>query len=287
MSSQFSRSWSESRQIAEEKERQSHKPVSANASAKSQEKKTHVSAAVHGTAAIQSTVHYHLFKMIASNREVDSRHVNKLINAIQKKNLLHLNPIVVNGNMEVIDGQHRLTAAKQLGIPIYYTQDSSISHDDIAGMNSNKKNWGMMDYINYYALKGNTDFIEFNKFCNKHREYTPSLLQTLCSKNGDRRTSDIKEGYIDISQIKHAEVVIGYLEDFKKYTPLAKAARFIEAIREISSHPEYNHERMMGKVQQNPTAIMPCANNRQYIQLLQQMYNKHVREDNIVIFLKR
>lgn len=286
--SQFSRTWREEREAAEAREREEEqKRFSPKAVAQTHEKKTPVSASVHGTAAIQSTVHYHLFKRIDSNRHLDKRHVNKLVEAIRKKNLLHLNPIVVNGEMEVIDGQHRLSAAKILGVAIYYTQDARISHNDIGGMNSNKKNWQMMDYINYYAKKGNRNYVAFLELCDKHKDYKPSMLQTLCSKDGTRRSNDVKEGLFDISNIDHAEIIISYLEDFKKYTLLAANSRFIEAVRLIATHPEYNHERMMGKVQQNPTAILPCANNKQYVQMLQAMYNKHVREDNIVIFLKR
>lgn len=70
---------------------------------------------------ILKTKDYGSFKEINSNREVDQRHVRSLVAAIEQKNLLHVNPIVCNADMEVIDGQHRLEAARALGVEIYYT----------------------------------------------------------------------------------------------------------------------------------------------------------------------
>ena len=37
-----------------------------------------------------------------------------------------MRPIVVNKKMEVMDGQHRLMAAKQLGVEIYYQEEKNL-----------------------------------------------------------------------------------------------------------------------------------------------------------------
>ena len=102
---------------------------------------------------MNQTTDYSLFKDVSSNRDVDRKHVKKLVNSIREKNLLEVNPIIVNEKLEVLDGQHRLEAAKQLKVPIYYVISSDVTHNDISRLNSNKKNWLLMDYINYYTVK--------------------------------------------------------------------------------------------------------------------------------------
>lgn len=243
--------------------------------------------AAHGVCTIQSTNQYDLFKQLDTNRKVDRTHVAKLVRAIRSKNLLHLNPIVVDGEMNIIDGQHRLQAAKQLRVPIYYTKDSKVSQDDIASMNSNKKNWTLTDYINFYVNKGVPDFVKFDNLRKKYPETPIALLMVICSAGGKRNGNLAREGELDITNIENADTIMQQLGDYKQYTDQAESARFIEAFIFLNNSGQYDHERMMGKVAANPTAIVPCANKKQYIQLLQTIYNKGVREQNIVLFLKR
>src|SRR5690606_774965 len=80
---------------------------------------------------MNKTTDYSIFGEIESNREVDLRHVRKLMKAIEKRNLLHLNPIIVDEQNRVIEGQHRLEAAKQLQVPIYYITDNTVNKSDI------------------------------------------------------------------------------------------------------------------------------------------------------------
>lgn len=68
---------------------------------------------------MEKTKNYSLFKKYAKNRDIDGRHVEKLIASIKTANLLDCEPILVNEKMEVIDGQHRLEAAKSLNLDIY------------------------------------------------------------------------------------------------------------------------------------------------------------------------
>ena len=90
---------------------------------------------------ILKTKDYDLFKEINSNREVDQRHVRSLVAAIEQKNLLHVNPIVCNAGMEVIDGLQdvkeelrRLSEEEIIHViissdtisPVQYTLDNSV-----------------------------------------------------------------------------------------------------------------------------------------------------------------
>lgn len=90
---------------------------------------------------LQNTKDYESFRYLLSNREVNKLHVGRLVKSIAKNNLLHLNPVIVNPNMEVIDGQHRIAAAELLGVPVYFQIDDNVSKKDLSDLNSVKKNW--------------------------------------------------------------------------------------------------------------------------------------------------
>lgn len=63
---------------------------------------------------IKRTNNYDMFKRLEGNRFVDPKKVNKLKKSINEVGYIS-NPIIVNEKMEVIDGQHRLEALKELG----------------------------------------------------------------------------------------------------------------------------------------------------------------------------
>ena len=55
---------------------------------------------------------YSMFKKVRGNRPVDQAHVKQLKKLIAEKDLM--DPIRVNSNIEVVDGQHTLQARKEL-----------------------------------------------------------------------------------------------------------------------------------------------------------------------------
>src|SRR5215469_12497290 len=93
-----------------------------------------------------------IFKNVSFNRDKNKKHIQDVVKIIKKENLLHLHPILVNNEMEVIDGQHRLEAAKDLGLEIFYIK-SNLSYDHILTSNLIQKNATLIDVIKFYAMK--------------------------------------------------------------------------------------------------------------------------------------
>ena len=63
------------------------------------------------------TYDYSLFKFIDCNRNVS--HIKKLKESIESIDLTMHYPIIVNDNMEIVDGQPRFEVCKLIGKPIY------------------------------------------------------------------------------------------------------------------------------------------------------------------------
>ena len=72
------------------------------------------------------TTDYKKFKIIQGNRALREFHVEYLKKSIMKDNLLYLNPILVNSDYYVFDGQHRLKVAEDLNLPIFYTINANL-----------------------------------------------------------------------------------------------------------------------------------------------------------------
>ena len=67
---------------------------------------------------IYETYDYDKFSLLKSNRPVNKAHVIRLVESMDEEYLL--SPITTNEKFQIIDGQHRFTAAKEKGLPIRY-----------------------------------------------------------------------------------------------------------------------------------------------------------------------
>lgn len=114
-----------------------------------------------------------IFKTLLGNRAVKENRKQALIESIDKHGYI-TNPIIVNERYEVIDGQGRLAACKELNSPIDYIIVPNISIDECRILNMNMKNWMVIDFIKSYAEKGNKDYqrlLEFSKMGFNIRSY--------------------------------------------------------------------------------------------------------------------
>lgn len=113
------------------------------------------------TQEVYQTSDYSLFKYMGGNRNVNKAHVKTLIRALEKRNFLDEEPIEVNENMEIIDGQHRFEAAKELGVPIYYVVKENQTIEHVRAKNSGRRNWTWDDYAGSFSGEGNENYTNF------------------------------------------------------------------------------------------------------------------------------
>jgi hypothetical protein len=224
---------------------------------------------------IQHTNNYDQFKQVTSNREVNQKHVKKLARAVQAKNLLHVNPIIVNDKMEIIDGQHRLEAARLLKVPIFYVVDESITKQDISALNANARNWMLMDYINYWTTEKAPGFATLSKYISEYPFLKPSTIISLLSgrENGGLAGEYIQQGKVFITNESGAIEIISLLQKIGNYNMVAFETKFVTAILKLSQHEEWDSDRMIRQVDKQPRSLVKCANVKQYIEMLLEIYN--------------
>ena len=128
---------------------------------------------------VQQTKDYNLFKILSGNRPIDSYHLKKLKKSIETNNHLNLHPIIINDRYEVIDGQHRLEAAKQLQCEIFYIKSSKVDDEHLIDCNVNQKQFDVENYIDFFSIKEKKpEYIELQKML-KATGLKPKALLTL------------------------------------------------------------------------------------------------------------
>jgi hypothetical protein len=227
---------------------------------------------------IQKTKDYNMFIFRDDNREkIDQAHVQKLIESIKARNLLDLRPICVNEKMEVIDGQHRLLAAKALGLEIWYQQDKKLKCEDIVRMNISKP-WTIGDYLNFYCQHQYKEYIKLKNFMKKHNL---SLKVALNITLGQQHITFVqfkagefkfKEEELD-DQIQICWESIDYIKKMNGFSPYTSSSRFWKALLRIIKHPEFDEMRWRLNMQKMIEHFVPKARTEDYISAMSNVYN--------------
>jgi hypothetical protein len=210
------------------------------------------------------------------NRTVNSKHVARLKNAIAKRNLLHINPIKINSKREIIDGQHRVTAAIELQLKEVPCLVVNASVDEAVLLNQHAKNWSGMDFAHYWASQGKEDYLQFIKFVEDTHLRGSTALKIL-AKGESFHYGNFRAGTFRIGNVEKAYQFISYLEDFRDELPVTHTSasylnrQFVFALASVIKRiPRYDHKKMLRGVSRRGLKHTSDQNN--YIEQLKKCY---------------
>lgn len=132
-----------------------------------------------------------------------------------------LSPIIVNENLMVIDGQHRLKASEQVGVPVEFIIKPGLNEHDIVRMNTVQKPWSLKNFIEAFANQGKEEYIKLVNLLNQSYADTTSVLvaSTNSTSVGGVNRKAIQDGEFKFFNYeKTVEFLNWYKNDFKKRT---------------------------------------------------------------------
>lgn len=244
---------------------------------------------------ILQTTNYDIFTLDRLNRAIRQDKLDRLYDAVKEKNLLHLFPIIVNRSFAVMDGQHRLRVAQTLGVPIYYIVSSQMGITDAARANLNVSNWKNTDYLEHWCKVGLPDYITFRDFLAANQFMTITTAINLFAhgspdfhtkRDGMSMTAIFNSGQFQASNITHAIKVAGAVRDFSKWVPFWKSSSFIHALGTLIENPDYDHRRMMEKMEYLSVRLVKCASLDDYLKVFEDIFNHKVHQKNMVHFTR-
>lgn len=242
---------------------------------------------IHSSNPVLTTKNYDLFKQLKGNRGVDVSHAKHIMkNMLNVGNLTAEFPITVNENMEVIDGQHRLWALRELEWPVGYRIQEGLTLDTVRGINQAGQNWGWRDYATSYAENGTPEQQDqYQRFLNleKHFHYPYSMLMRYSGLSTDRRYSALgfKNGEL---VIRNQERTFKMLKQYKEISDVLEHStkKFGDAMYKVMNSEEYNHERMKHKVNLWELEVKTQGTVEDYMRLIERIYNYRTAEENRV-----
>jgi len=229
---------------------------------------------------MQKTINYSLFKFRKDNRAINNTHLEKLIFSIKTKNLLSVTPILVNEEFEVIDGQHRLLAAKALKVEVYYIVEKSITGKDIPRLNISKS-WSSEDFLKHYLAEEHPEYKKLKDFMIKN-ELTLHIAIDMTSKGScHKKNNDFKNGtyrflYKEGDEI--LEICHETIDYIKKINGVAlsmytKSSRFWKGLIKLINEPNFSKEKWFGNLKKFVTHFSPKATSADYLEMFQKTHN--------------
>ena len=232
---------------------------------------------------VMKTGDYSIFKKHPNNRPIDQGNLKRIISSIKSLNLLKFRPILVDSEMRVVDGQHRLEAAKTLGKEVFYQINETSTHEDIALLNAAQKRWSMKEYTDYYASLGNENYSKLKSFC-EQTNTPPNEAIKLCRKTGGRGFQAFRKGqftFFSDEEEKASKEIIHSANDLVEFcsrltisgSSFMKSARFRSAILLLSIEEGFDSGLFKKKLEQKWANIRPCPDLRSYYILFRDIYN--------------
>lgn len=215
---------------------------------------------------VHKTTDYGQFKFFQTrNRPVLT---DKVYESVKENNKLEYSPILITKDKYVIDGQHRLDAARRLQVPIYYTIDPLATIEDIA-LYQKQTQWTMKDYLNFY------------KYINKDYEFVQNICETydlfhsltfvisFCSTS-ETPTSDFKAGTYKIKKsysfldtcFANLKQLIDKAKEIYSHAYLPKNA--LAALMSVISSKDYSHKTFLHKLDIYPDNILKILKLREF-----------------------
>lgn len=226
---------------------------------------------------IKRTKDYGRFKIITGNRALDMKHVERLKASIESHDLF--SPILVNEKYEVIDGQHRFEALKQLGRSIKYMVVDGYGIKEVQLLNTHSKNWTTDDFADCYIAQGVKDYRIYKEFKQSYR-FNHNVLLSVLGGTGNRNDTGIafKNGEFRVKNIDAAASIFEKVNICGKYYAGHKRRSFIYALIQCLTNKQFSFEEFEAKLKYQANKLVDCTTVKQYIALIEEVYNFKRRE---------
>lgn len=240
---------------------------------------------------IYFTRDYSAFKNITGNRDLNPAKIKRIIRDIENGlDMLRYCPIIVNEQMEIIDGQHRYFVSKKVGSNVYYViSKNELDITEIAAINSNTERWKYKDFLHCYMTKKVDDYLTLDYFMKQYSVPIGTAIKLLQygSINADRKNEEqtakvlFESGKFKAKYLVEASELMELVHRFKAYPKFLQRS-FIQAIRDIKLAGKANMDELLEKFHTDRSPLDRCVTSKDYINALEQIYNYRKKDRHII-----
>ena len=254
---------------------------------------------------IYATDNYNMFSFILGNRAIEMKDVRRLEILIK----LHgqEQPIFVNEKMEIIDGQHRFCACKNLGRSVEFIIRPGTNAANALNSNTGGHNWNIDNRIGYYAQTENEDYKILWKWRSENPDIPATVIAAILrgslenrymyiSEDGKLTThknrkkgveystigNDVQVGEFKIRDLVSARNRIEAIRTILDVLPAGKTSKgkAASALIKIMRNEHFDYKRLAERIQRLPSYIHPVTTTDECVKMFDEVYNYNKRGKN-------
>ena len=237
------------------------------------------------------TTDVEMFKPTTTNRNLDMSRVKEIAKSMSEEGLL-LVPITINRKKQVIDGEHRLEAAKIAGKGIYYLMANNYGEKEMIQMNRSNKSWSMKNYIEHYAKGGNKHYEKLIEFRNMFPKIALSN-SIFFLQNGIKTMRSVKEGTFKVVSYNRGVRWAEFIMELENVSSINNSFRydhtiFIRTMVSVLRKYEGKGFEMTDFIEKSfkyPQLFSLCGDTETYSRMIEKIYN-HNRRGDKKIFIR-
>lgn len=198
------------------------------------------------------TTDYDSFSLYPFNREtIDGNKIAALMEEMQKNGYDEFQPLIVSVSLKVADGQHRLEAAKRLGIGVWVDKyDREFTPDEVRRMNLHRTNWTRIDFL--HSMLENEAVQRLHAFAKLAKKegipFTSGIKMAMAANRRDQ-FRNIDKGLSE-NELEQAKLLLQEINVLSAWIPCAKKASFLGAYIRAKRAKNFNFDTFVKKVQQ-------------------------------------
>ena len=237
---------------------------------------------------LERTTSYDRFSPNKGQRSIDNGHVSKLVGDMKTKGFNPSKPLTVvkeGRKLALIDGHHRLEAARQAKVPVFFV---TVSSNGIIPLNLLQKGWKGRDYLMHYVRKGESEYIKLYNLVERHGlglALTTALANgsTGAGMQGGGSTSGVggaslafRNGTYEVKSETLVETVSQFAKTLTKIAPKLASRSLLAAFAKCTKVKGFDVDRMITGVKSNgKTKLSPHNTIDGYLEELEGVYNFH------------
>lgn len=235
------------------------------------------------------------FNKLDGQRPIDESNVKNLMDSIVNDGGI-IQPVIIDGELNVIDGGHRVEAISRLNeqgynFPIYYVINHSAGSYSMKESNIVRKDWNLNNFLEFEAKQGDTVCLRVLQLQKEYNDFAPGVVANIMNDVlGRTAIKSLRDGNYNIEEQVGRRVLdvcravgrSGHLiaEEKRAYA----LARFTNAIKKIillNEHFDADH--LLSKITRIPLGIYSTTED--IMRKVQQAYNDSERriENKIAI----
>lgn len=228
------------------------------------------------TKKIQSTKNYRLFAQDSDNRPVNVKKHKALMRSMKQYGFLECFPIVChrNGSKQLVvkDGQHRLTIAEMLSLPVHWVEDQS--DFDIATINSTSKVWQVEDFARKFASNGKHDYQYAIDFAEQNRIPLTVAAGLLVGHTtwGNVREA-FQSGRFKVTDKEYAQRVADIYVPMCALSSAIKNVRFLQACVACGRVEGFDERRLVENAKRCREKLTSYSTRDAYLEMIEDVYN--------------